>query len=193
MSKYDYLKCYKVKGGEISTFHISIYQVTDEDIRKAEKDIDMLFPDALKEFWLESGCGWFNESISGFRQDSGNYFFDPDQISKALIYRDEYIEDGIFILDQWNEEMLDKGYFPFFEVQLSEYFFMKPGDNAVYASGERVIEEDLEDFIYNLYHIHPCYYWKKMLRQESWKKEGYNIPEVDANWHLGRHRTKKED
>jgi hypothetical protein len=188
MTKYDYLKQYKVKGGETSTFHISLYQVTDEDIKNAERNVNISFPGALKEFWLEAGCGWFNESITGFRQGSGNYFFDPEQISKVLIYRDEYIEDGFVILDDWSDEMLDKGYFPFFEVQPSEYFFMKLGSDAVYTTGEEIVEEHFEDFIYNLYHIHPGYYRKKMLRKESWEKEGYNIPEVDANWHLGRHR-----
>jgi hypothetical protein len=99
-------------------------------------------------------------------------------------HADHYADDS-------NEEMLEKGYFPFFNAQGREYFlWMKPGSDSVYAPGEEIIEEDFEDFIYNLYHIHPGYYWKKLGSEENWKEEGYNIPEVDANWHLGRHRNK---
>ncbi len=114
----------------------------------------------------------------------------PGSISEIIV--DPENAGWIYYADDSNQEMLEKGYFPFFDVQQAEYFlWMKPGSDSVYDPCEIEIEEHFEDFIYNLYHIHPGYYWKKMLEPEYWeekKADDKSKQEVDANWHLGRHR-----
>jgi hypothetical protein len=196
MQKYHYLKEF-VDIDEDDELYADnwFYTVKEIDIQKAEKETNMAFPLPLKEFWKEIGYGKIIRAFyqeKKLRKDSNadNYLMSPESVLEIIV--DPENADWIYHADDSNEEMLEKGYFPFFDVQQGEYFFwMKAGSDSVYAPREEIIEERFEDFIYNLYHIHPDYYWKIILEPEYWdekKLEDKSKQDIDKNWHLGRHR-----
>ena len=185
MEIYSYLKRYinKVEH-QCITEHLWFDRVSMEDIDKAEMLCNIKFPNELVNFWLAIGQGQIEDSK---KDGCENYILPPTYISNIIV--DPENAEWCYYADDSNQEMLEKGYFPFFDIQQSEYFlWMKAGSDSVYDPSEIKIEEHFEDFIYNLCHIHPGYYWKKICSEENWKKEGYNIPEVDTNWYLGRHK-----
>lgn len=161
MEKYNYLRRF-ISGSENDdpNFNIVFGKVLLTDIILAEKNASIKFPKSLKEFWLKIGHGWFRQSINSsfyLSQYNTNDLFWPKKIAD-IINDPEHAEGFILHLDH-NEEMLENGFFPFFEECDSSYFlWMKPGEDKVYDGSARIIENNFEDFIYKLYHVHPQYY-----------------------------------
>ena len=120
--------------------------VTQQEIDAAQEKCSVIFPDDLKDFWLN--CGWGFLTVSKNNQTTGNFnfFMSPAFVAFAL-NRD--IEHG------FEEIEINEGYVPFF--QFNEYSFcgMKnkaSGDRGIYIYVEdgvtpEKVSDDIWDFI----------------------------------------------
>lgn len=167
MEKYNYLKeCIynpetKSYGSKnLKDFNVGFARVFLNEIVEAEKKANIIFPKALKEFWLKIGHGNFSQSINTSFKSSGyitNELRWPKNI--ADIITDPENAEGFILYTDNNEEMLEDGYFPFFEEgDSSSFLWMKPEHDRIYDMCGDIVEEHFEDFIYKLYHVHPQYY-----------------------------------
>ena len=222
MGKYDYLKEYIYPASLQSdpAINITLSCITKMDkecIATMKERCGWGFPASLIEFWNEIGQGILGGCKNGFNKLDGgdNEILSPQIIRSAILTAqyddyDKYAEEtdyddfhGIIIDSDGEEMILAKGYFPFFCISDSSHLlWMKVGEDGVYDFCERKLEDRLEDFIYNLYHIHPDYYdkldytpstWQEMLEKEREDIENgvefareYYIA-IEKYWHLGRH------
>ena len=168
MEKYNYLKEFidiDAKNPIYDPLYADnwFYKISNiNNLDNIEFITKIIFPNSLKEFWNEIGYGRLMRSffqIKPLRSHTSpiNYFLTPNMIAE-IITDPEHAEGFILHLDH-NEEMLENGFFPFFEECDSSYFlWMRPGEDKVYDGSARIIENNFEDFIYKLYHVHPQYY-----------------------------------
>ena len=165
--KYQYLEEYigphdhAVKVWQENSF----LPVISKDIKEVERKTGIHFPESLKKFWLNIGCGNLTvgkESDKEHEYYHANCILSPEQIADIMLLKDEseFVIPGL-------SEYFEEGYIKdddiiFFEIgDMSSFLVMKPNSdkpNAVYDMIGRVIEEDFERFIWRLYHESPDYY-----------------------------------
>lgn len=148
IKKYDYLEENFVRFGYI----------TQEDISTAENLIGIKFPDPLKEFWFEMGYGHYDFQKLKIK-DLENEILGPMDLANTILQDEEKSKILTYIL----EEYLEDGDIPFFHVGNSDCFlkFRSKSDKpkAIYDMWNHPIEENLEKFIWRLYHESPKFYW----------------------------------
>jgi hypothetical protein len=141
---------------------------------ESEHKASIHFPKALKEFWLNIGCGHLTVGKKGNKDYEcyhTNHILSPEQIADIMLLKDEseFVIPGL-------SEYFDEGYIKdddiiFFEIgDMSSFLVMKPNSdkpNAVYDMIGRVIEESFEKFIWRLYYESPDYYIKEKLLVET--------------------------
>ena len=161
MGKYDYLKKY-INNNADEPAHNYFSAVTIQEIEEAESNLGFLFPQALKEFWLEIGAGRLTSSINGAKAINNNLIFSPDAIADIMLLK----EESEYILPE-AVKYIETGYIKendiiFFDIgDLSSFLVMKPSSDkpdAIYSMLGRIKEEHFERFIWRLYHESPDYY-----------------------------------
>jgi hypothetical protein len=166
MSKYSYLKKYQAPHDHvIETWREnSFITASNTSILAVEKNLNILFPSDLKDFWLEIGGGNLTapkEVSEDYECYYANNFLFPDEIALILT---EGAESGLIteeVLEYIDEEEL-----PFFEIcDHSSFLYIRPNSdkpNAVYGLGGDIVEDSIETFIWKLYHVSPTYYLDKL-------------------------------
>lgn len=171
MTKYDYLKRYINKPYESPSCHNYFGRVTAEEIMQVENKVNFKFPESLKEFWLEIGSGAIKQTINGVVDRScNNYICSPTQIADLMYImskEDGYLDEGelpeltVFMTPEACE-YFEEGDLPFFEIgDSSSFLMMKPNSGkpeAIYNILGRIVAENMEQFIWKLYHESPTFY-----------------------------------
>ena len=155
---FEYLKKYvKTKGDRNSN---SFYVIEDSEIEKQEKRLGIKFPNQLKQFWKEIGCGFlrYPEKVPDGYEFSGiNRIASPSNTVDMVLLGQE---SGSILHDIWQE--LEQGDLPFFEIiDACRFLVVKTNSdnpNAVYTNTGIKIEDSLERFIWRLYHENPSFY-----------------------------------
>ena len=157
--KYEYL--YQFIENKTSKPGNNYFQeIKPKEIYEAEGQIGFEFPKALKEFWLEVGCGFLRRDIKNKRGESksDNLILSPYTAAQTILCNEEESAILIFIL----EDCLEEGDVPFFHVGDSSDFlkFRLKSDRpeAIYDMYGDFIEENLEKFIWRLYHESADFY-----------------------------------
>lgn len=164
---YEYLKKYDSQfyGGRISWPNNVFYKVTDSEILEAEELLGYRFPDQLRGFYQAIGTGRLvcsNHRPDEYDFGGTNEILHPMVVARFTkgIYewegQDRWISEDVY-------EMLNPNDMPFFEIgDSSGFMILKPFSdtpNAVYLdSGDILIEESFEKFIWKLYYDDPGYY-----------------------------------
>jgi len=137
--------------------------ITKKEIIQAEKDLNLSFPNMLKEFWLEVGYGFLSKGYDGQEGDI-NSILSPDTIADAM--RPPYPNQILFhpeVIDFFELGYIKEGDILFFEVGDSADFLMmktkSENPNAVYEMTGKKIEDSFERFIYRLYYESPEFYF----------------------------------
>lgn len=111
MKKYSYLKKY-INNKDSHPCNSFSTRVSDIQINEAEQRLGFSFPNSLKEFWLEIGCGVFNKSINGIEAyDYANLILSPKEIADIILLKEE---SGLIIPEAL--DYLKKEDIPFFEI-----------------------------------------------------------------------------
>lgn len=175
-SKYNYLQKYienKQSKGSYNYFQA----ISTKEIIAEEQRLGFSFPTALKEFWLEIGCGFLQSTPNNVGKatiDHNNRIMDPTSIADIILLKEE---SGLIL--PWMLEYYEEGYLtdediPFFEIQTSDFLFMKlksSKPSAVYNIIGEIIEEEFERFIWRLYHESPTYYLEEMKKVSTTKSQ----------------------
>jgi len=164
--KYEYL--YQFIENKTSKPGNNYFQeIKPKEIYEAEGQIGFEFPKALKEFWLEVGCGFLRRDIKNKmgESESDNLILSPYTAAQTILCNEEESAILIYIL----EDYLQDGDVPFFHVSNSDEFlkFRLKSDkpNAIYHMGNYLIEESFEKFIWRLYNESADYYSKIVLER----------------------------
>lgn len=162
MKKYDYLKRF-INNSDFSRPFNYFESVDINKIISEEKRLGFLFPQVLKEFWLEIGWGRINVSKSKREKfDAPNTILSPEEVVDITLWTDNAMAVGEI------EDFLQNGLISgkdvvFFEVaDSSNFLVLKPESEypeGVYSMYGPLIEPKFEDFIWKLYHISPTYYF----------------------------------
>lgn len=161
-NRYKFLEKYinnKNAGGADNSF----YPIDQNEIEKAQIELDIIFPLQLQEFYLEIGYGFFRRAHNSPKD---YIFYDTNRLN-APSQIVEMLKDG-FASGMISEDVLENlepGDIPFFEIGDSSSFMimktMSDNPNAVWSDTGIKIEDSLEQFIWNLYYIAPNYYLDK--------------------------------
>ena len=155
---FEYLKKYINKKNTHPSN--SFYPIEKSEVEEQEKRLGIQFPDQLKIFWDEIGCGFLKcpEKVpDGYKFGDVNRIGSPsDVVDMVLLGQDS----GLILHDTW--EQFKPGDLPFFEIGDAESFMVmklnSDNPNAVWFMGYEKVEDSLEDFIHNLYYKGPSYY-----------------------------------
>lgn len=99
------------------------YPVSQSDIAEAEIRLKRLFPDELKAFFGEIGCGFLKAGKADLSRTSFNYlnrFLDPGEIADICLGEDE---------DMAPSEGFAADELPFFEIADQLYLVIRPDGN----------------------------------------------------------------
>jgi len=126
--------------------------VTQEDIDIAQAKCKVIFPDDLKDFWLNCGSGTMYSSKNKVLSENNNLFLDPLTVSQIL-NRD--IDAG------FEEVEIDDGMVPFFNLYEEFFYGMKEqssGDRRIYddinfnnPDSLYIVSNDIWDFVLKLW------------------------------------------
>lgn len=125
------------------------FPVSAEDIERAERRIGNRFPEQLRCFFSEVGCGFLKASQLETSRADFNYinrFLDPDEIADLLLGEDESVLPS---------EGFGDGELPFFEIGDQLYLVMREG-RVCWPFGD-VICDDFITFVTELVN-HPRFY-----------------------------------
>lgn len=161
--KFLYLHDYIIekKGKKVGKNSFNLR--TEQDIQKAEKILGRSFPNELRAFYKEIGCGTLWQSFdenpdTTFRE--GNTILPPlaaANFSKGILFWENQMH---YMAEDFYED-LQPGDLPFFELHSSLYFFVMKlnsnNPNAVW-DGNKKICNSFEEFIYRLYYESPIFY-----------------------------------
>ena len=158
--KYDFLLSYlnppkNISGKQRNWF----YSIKSQDITDAEKNVGILFPSQLKEFYSLIGYGSLSISCNApenYIFSNANLILSPDMIENILLkgVENDYMIDSTY-------ELLEPGDLPFFEIGDSTRFLLmklnSDNPNAVWCYDIK-IEDSFDKFIWRLYYESPWFY-----------------------------------
>jgi len=130
------------------------FPVKQQNIDEAEKLLGYALPAPLIEFYSEIGYGFLqaSENRRVVNDSDINRIIDPVSVSELIL--------GISELQP--TEQFDSGDIPFFEIGDELFIVMKTkakkANTIFLAHGERMIAENLEEFIRKLYFECPDFY-----------------------------------
>jgi hypothetical protein len=163
MSDYQYLKKYIPGGSGVNdNWFVPIHK---EEILQVEKNMELSFPNQLREFYLEIGRGMIR---SPHNPPADYDFYNSNEILPPLVVAN--FSKGILLWEgqeYWmaedTYEMLEPGDLPFFEIgDSSRFLVMKThseNPNAIWTDGIPLkIEDSFERFIWRLYYESPWFY-----------------------------------
>lgn len=163
--KYEYLEKYITKNWPkkrvIQLGENAFHETFESEIEEAEKRIQFEFPKALKEFWLEIGCGRMQASEPSVRKTRGhwaNEILEPKLVADLILGEGE---SGSMEDSSTREDFEDiPNIIPFFYLGNFSFLYMLPDSDAVHYlyDPSKPIEEHFEDFIWKMYHIDPVYF-----------------------------------
>ena len=126
--------------------------VTQEDIDLAQAKCGVVFPEDLKDFWLNCGWGFFGYSRDNVRSDNVNCFMSPERVSFVLTRN---AEEG------FEEVEIDDGMIPFFNLYEEFFYGMKEqssSDRRIYddiifnnPDSLYIVSNDIWDFVLKLW------------------------------------------
>ena len=161
MGKYNYLR--KYIENSLSYPNNWFERIRQDEIDNAERELGFELPKALKEFWLEIGCGFLKKSITGIATTAINRIMDPCSVADMILLRHEdcVLPDIEELFDEgWID--IEKGEIIFFEIgDSSSFLVMKPNSikpDGVYDMLGRLMIDSFEEFIWRLYHESPDFY-----------------------------------
>lgn len=146
---YEYLLEFKVsKEFEDNGKEHVFYPVAENEILIAEERINNIFPIELKNFYLEVGYGYFEDTTESFT----NLLMSPKQIADFICGEGDY---------KYAEErdFLKKDEMVFFEVDSNCHIIAKMcGEdvNGIYF-GKKQIADNISQFIKNIYKMSSYY------------------------------------
>lgn len=123
-----------------------LYDLREETIRKAERDIMLRFPKELREFYEKYGYGHINYE----RRVCTNKLLSPTECADIRIRREFYKYD----IDLGTYGPYERNRLIFFQVDKGEYLLISLDNkdiNSIY-SGDIKIADSLEEFLVNLYY-----------------------------------------
>ena len=140
MGKYDYLKKY-IGAEHYGKPGNSFYSVSEKEIEEEEQRLEFKFPDQLREFWLEIGCGCLRTGAKGELNEykQTNCILRPQSIADIILLdQDDENQPALpEFTNKYLEGYLTKYDIPFLEIGDSTSFLImrtnsdKP--NAVYS------------------------------------------------------------
>ena len=157
--KYEYLRKYidyKLSSNE-DAYPNCFRAVSEDQIKDMEERLGFKFPESLKEFWLEIGCGSLDTSSKGVKSiDFFNTIHGPQEIADIMLLKEEC---EYLVLDGDYEDRFEEDEIPFFEIcDSSSFLIMKKGSEFVYDTTGAIIERKFERFIWRLYYESPTFY-----------------------------------
>ena len=124
-----------------------IYQTTTEKIDRAEKEMQIVFPKELREFYNLYGSGFINGEL----RKTVNRLLSPLQCADIRLRRDYYEYDPE--LESYKSDELIYNRMIFFEVNEGSYLTISLDEgekNAIYY-GDVKIADSLEEFLIKMY------------------------------------------
>ena len=144
----------------------SFYPLDPGELEEAESLLGQRFPDQLREFYQQIGCGNLTTPYNppeGYSFCNINEILPPSVV--AHLGRGELEWEGQhYWMSEATFELLQPGDLPFFEIGDSTRFLLmklnSDNPNAVWHQGRRnfKVEDSLERFVYRLYYEDPGYY-----------------------------------
>lgn len=114
-----------MRDGEVEPEYPNVrFPVAVEEVESAERRIEIQFPEQLRAFFSEIGCGFLKASqaeTSGTDFNHINRFLDPDEIADLFLGEDEGLLPS---------EGFDDGELPFFEIGDQLYLVIRVSDNG---------------------------------------------------------------
>ena len=159
---YGYLKKFvNPYGRTIQIWNENIFiSLEEEDIIKAENRLGFSFPEQLRQFYLEIGCGNLTTPENpplDYKFYGENEILSPDAVAEivTLPHNSGYISAEAL-------DYMEPGDLPFFHVRDScNFLVMRPksdNPNAIYSDTGVLIEHEFNRFIWRLYYESPCYF-----------------------------------
>lgn len=139
MKSFSSFAKYITEKNNPSSAKHNLYALEEQSVRSAEARMDICFPEALREFYLEIGYGFFNRgSHSRF-----NRLIDPESVADIRLREDIYEYDpDLEIYDDVTQLV-------FYEVVEGLYFSISLEDHAIYYIDIK-IADSLEEFLRTL-------------------------------------------
>lgn len=156
---FEFLKNVMRDGEEFPEHPNVRFPVSGADVKNAEYRVGVQFPNQLRAFFSEIGCGFLKASQTDSARTEFNYinrFLDPNEVAELYLGVNEDLSPS---------EGFDDGELPFFEIGDQLYLVVRrDGDNdnqVCWPLGE-VICDDLVTFVSKLVHD-PRFYHKSVL------------------------------